>query len=389
MKKFISKTITWMVYLLKGKQAKRTQPRKKINWLNTLFLAFCPIVGIGGTLTLLLTTGVQWQSWVLAGVFTFLTGIGITAGYHRLLSHSTYKTNKVIKTIFLLLGGASFEGSVFEWSSDHRNHHRYADTEKDPYNINEGFWHAHMGWLIHLDTSKRDFSNIKDLTACKVNRFQHKHYVLLSILVGFIMPTLIAWCWGAPLAGLLIAGALRISFNHHMTFFINSLCHTMGKQNYSKEQTARDHWLTAVFTYGEGFHNFHHKFPIDYRNGIRAFHYDPAKWLIFLLSKLGLASGLKRVSSHRIARYQLQSRETTTDSKLHPMIQDAKNKVVALVQHLESLEKEYVAHIKTAAKNNPPSKILKAEIRKAKRELRKGVEGWLKLTRLPLNPLPA
>lgn len=277
---------------------------KKINWVNTVFLIATPIVGIVGTILLCSFGMVKWQTWVFFGVYLFITALAITAGYHRLFAHKAYEAHPVIAFIMTMLGASCFEGSVLEWTTDHRNHHRFVDTEKDPYNINQGFWHAHMGWLIFLDTSKRDFSNVEDLAASKIIRFQHKYFKECATLMGFIVPMLIGALWGNALAGLIIVGALRITFNHHTTFFINSLCHWSGKRPYSLTQTARDNWMTALVTMGEGFHNFHHQFPLDYRNGIRYFHYDPTKWIIFALSKLKLAHNLRRISDEKILAFR-------------------------------------------------------------------------------------
>ena len=345
---------------------------KKINWLNTIFLTLCPLVGVVGLVLLACFSTISWQTWTLFGVFTALTGLSITTGYHRLFSHRTYKAAWPVRLFFLLLATAAFEGSVFEWCSDHRIHHRHADTEKDPYNINEGFWHAHMGWLIHLDTSKRDFSNIDDLTSDPLCRFQHRFFVPLSIIIGFGLPTLIASFWGAPLAGLVLGGALRTSVSHHFTFFINSLCHTLGKRPYSKEQTARDHWLAAIVTHGEGYHNFHHKFPLDYRNGVRLYHYDPTKWLIWLMSKCGLASDLKRISAHRIAEQAIKAQNQGMDTIKDDLFTKGKSQLNALLERIATLEGVYLQKLKDAA-GRLSIKQCQKQLKQARRELKRAL----------------
>lgn len=279
----------------------------KVNWTNTLFLILTPLVGIVGTILLVIFGNVHWPTWLLAGIFAIISGLSVTAGYHRLFSHVSYKAHWIVRLIFMLFGAGTFEGSVLEWCTDHRNHHRYTDTEKDPYNINQGFWYAHIGWLMLLDKNKRDFSNVADLAADPLLSFQNRFFVPLAVIMGFILPTGIAALWGDPLGGLIIAGALQITINHHSTFCINSVCHYFGKRTYSDRQSARDHWFTALFTFGEGFHNFHHQFALDYRNGIRAYDFDPTKWLIWGLSRIGLATDLKRVSADRIMVYKENS----------------------------------------------------------------------------------
>jgi stearoyl-CoA desaturase (delta-9 desaturase) len=282
----------------------KTLNNASLNWTNIIFFSSLPLIAGIGTVLLCIYKAVPWQTWVLAAIFMVLTGLAITAGYHRLFAHKTYQAVLPLCLVLLLVGAAAFEGSALEWCTDHRNHHRYTDTEKDPYNIKKGFWHAHMSWLFYLDAQKYDFTNVQDLMADKLIVFQNKYYLTTAILMGFILPTAIASLWGDPLGGLIIASALRMTVNHHLTFTINSVCHYFGKMTYSNRISARDNWLTSLFTYGEGFHNFHHQFPSDYRNGIRLYHYDPAKWIIRLFSCIGLAHNLKRVSQERIIHYR-------------------------------------------------------------------------------------
>jgi len=335
----------------------------KINWVNTLFLTLIPIIGIAGTALLCVFGIVQWPTWILAGAMTILVGFSITGGYHRLFSHRSYRCKWPVRLFYLLFGSAAFEGSVLEWSTDHRNHHRYVDTDEDPYSIKKGFWFAHIGWLIRLEPSKRDFSNVADLAEDPLVRFQHKFVVPLGILFAFLLPTAIASLWGDPLGGLIIAGALRVTFNHHTTFAINSICHMFGKKSYSNEQTAVDNWFTALLTFGEGYHNFHHKFPIDYRNGIKAYHFDPTKWLIKLLAYLGLATDLKVVSKRRIIRQQIIAKEQLIQEKINKrqlanasieyrieVFEGVRQSTQQLLSKIEQLEQHYRSLIQNKMK---------------------------------------
>lgn len=368
----------------------------KINWINTLFLIFMPIIGIAGTTLLCVFHQVHWATWILAGAFTIITGLSITAGYHRMMAHKSYTSPWPVRLFFLLFGAAAFEGSALEWATDHRNHHRFEDTEKDPYNINNGFWYAHIGWLIRLDTTKRDFSNVADLQKDPLMRFQHRFFTLIAIAFSFILPAAIAAIWGDAISGLVIAGALRLTFNHHATFAINSFCHKIGKQTYTLEKTAVDSWITALLTYGEGYHNFHHKFPLDYRNGIRAYHFDPTKWLINALHWMGLAHDLKKISHHRIIRQQLQVKEQILQQKLaakqknstHEQWLQVFNTVrqgtQQLLQKIESLEIHYVNLIKEKTASATSSTDLKAyrkRLKEAYSELKNYLALWQQLQR--------
>jgi stearoyl-CoA desaturase (delta-9 desaturase) len=322
----------------------------KINWYNTSFFTALPIIAVAGTVYLLLTHGLSMATLALAVFYIFATGLSITAGYHRLYSHATYKASWPVRLFYVLFGSGAFEGSVLEWSTDHRDHHRYTDQEKDPYDIKKGLWFAHMGWIIHMDTSRRTFKNVEDLKADPMLVWQHKYYLWIAISMGFILPMLLAASWGDALGGLFIAGALRMTVNHHFTFFINSFAHYFGKKTYN-DLSARDNWFLALFTYGEGFHNFHHQFAIDYRNGIRWFHYDPSKWLIWTLSKLGLASQLKQVDEEIIAKAMMKMEEENLlnkkgvpSSRLEALAHPIREKLHNLHLQLISLRKQYAAY---------------------------------------------
>ena len=145
-----------------------------------------------------------------------------------------------------------------------------------------------------------------DLTADPFLRFQHRYFGILAAVMGFVVPMAIAGLWGDFLGGLIVAGRTTHHHQPSLHLFHQLVMHCVGKQVYTDKQTARDNWITALVTYGEGFHNFHHQFPIDFRNGIRYFHFDPTKWLIYGLSLVGLANNLKRVSDHKILQYRLR-----------------------------------------------------------------------------------
>ena len=278
---------------------------KHINWTNALFLTITPIVGIVGSVILAYSNQIPLKTIWLALCLIIMSGISVTAGYHRLFSHASYKASWPVRLIFLLFAASAFEGSALEWSTDHRNHHRYTDTPKDPYNFKQGFWYAHIGWLITLDLTKRNFNNVNYLKQDLLVRWQHKFFLPIAIIMGFVLPMYVAGLWGNAWGGLIVAGALRISVLQHLTFCINSFCHTIGKQPYSERNSAKDNWFTALLTFGEGYHNFHHTFPVDYRNGIRFFHYDPTKWLIRAMMYLGLTSHLKTIPLQKIVQFRL------------------------------------------------------------------------------------
>ena len=243
----------------------------------------------------------QWL-WALA--FLYLNGMSITGGYHRLWAHKAYEAGPAMKWFFALWGGGALQNSILVWASDHRRHHRYVDDEEhDPYCAGRGLWFSHMGWMLRdYSSSKRGFDNVVDLERDPVVMWQHKHYGAIVLFMNLGLPLLLGIWHGDIIGTLLLVGLLRLVVNHHVTFFINSLAHFWGTRPYTEANSARDNGFLAFLTYGEGYHNFHHAFQADYRNGIRWWQWDPTKWMISLCSKLGLADNLNQISGFKIQR---------------------------------------------------------------------------------------
>jgi len=275
-------------------------PKRRVRWLGLIFFIVLHIVGIIGTPLYIYYRGVTAPELALFFFYAAATGMSITIGYHRLFAHSTFKASPIVQFALLFFGAATFEESALKWSSQHRQHHMFTDTEHDPYGVNKGFWHAHIGWIM-LWRHRTNYKNVNDLRRSRLVSHQHDHHAWWSVGGGFVLPMLIAWSIGHPLGGFIMAVCLRMILVLHSSFFINSFAHTFGKKTFNHAQSARDNWLGAILTNGEGFHSFHHRFPTDYRNGVRWYHWDPTKWCIYILSKLGLAWDLRRTSDQRIA----------------------------------------------------------------------------------------
>lgn len=288
-----------------------------------------------------LTAGYAWELWVMAGFFWFLNGIGITAGYHRLWSHRSYKAHWALRFFLLLAGTMALQNSVLVWASRHRYHHKHTDDNlQDPYSANLGLWFSHMGWMTRdWPSSELDFSNIKDLEADPMLQWQHRHYFKLVWLINLGLPIIGGLLFGDVIGALLLAGIFRLVVNHHTTFFINSLAHYVGKQPYSDATTARNSTLIATVTWGEGYHNYHHSFQNDYRNGERWWHIDIGKWFIGVCNLVGLAWDLKRVPRFKVRRAQLQMLFKKAEQRLQDSGYDQRWR--------ERLEKEYDAFSNT------------------------------------------
>lgn len=347
---------------------------KKIDWVNTLFLTLTPVAAVILTWAHIRFEG--FNPWLIIPFFImyFLTGLSITAGYHRLFSHKAYKAHPVVRAFYLIFGAGTFENSALKWCSDHRVHHQHCDHDKDPYNIQEGFFHAHMGWIMQMDAEPKDPKYPKDLLNDKLVVLQDKYYLPLAIAIGFGLPLLIGFMMGSPIGGLAIVGFFRVVFVHHMTFFINSLCHIVGTRPYTDTNSARDSFIMAFFSYGEGYHNFHHYFQNDYRNGIRWYDFDPTKWLIKFSEKLGLASDLKKTSDEEIlkARLHMESKRALEKSapETSEKIQELLKTIEGKLQQITLLKRE----MRNLNEERPVS--LKEKLAHLQEELKEKISEW-------------
>lgn len=253
------------------------------------------------------TQGYSAAAWVWFAVLLYANGLAITTGYHRLWSHRTYDAHWSLRLIFMLFGAMALQNSVLMWASGHRSHHQFVDNDdRDPYSAGRGLWFSHIGWMLRrYPSGETDLSNVRDLQRDPIVAFQHNYYYPLAIGLNVLVPLGLGWLHGDLWGVFLLAGVLRLVVSHHLTFLINSVAHAFGRQPYSDEHSARDNGWLAFLTYGEGYHNFHHQFAHDYRNGVRWWHWDPSKWIICSLSWLGLTRKLKRTPAVVIQRARL------------------------------------------------------------------------------------
>ena len=284
-------------------------PLKKapINWTASITLIGTPILAIILIPLYAYYYDFSVSAWVSLFFLLALSSLGITAGYHRLWAHRAYEAALPLKILLMIGGTFAVQNSILFWASGHRSHHRHVDdVDQDPYSIKRGFWYAHLGWMIRDHSpSEPDYKNAPDLINDKLVMFQHKYYVPMVIAVHVGLLGGVGWAVGDVWGVVLLGGLLRLIISHHVTFFINSLCHMWGKRPYTDENTARDNFILAILTWGEGYHNYHHIFQYDYRNGVKWWQYDPTKWLIWTSSKLGLAKNLRRIPSFNIQKAEL------------------------------------------------------------------------------------
>ncbi|RAO70036.1 uncharacterized protein BHQ10_006048 [Talaromyces amestolkiae] len=286
---------------------------KHVDWLNVYFIIGIPLYGCIQSLWVPL----QLKTAVWAVLYYFYTGLGITAGYHRLWAHCSYSATLPLQIFLAAAGGGAVEGSIRWWARGHRAHHRYTDTEKDPYSVRKGLLYSHLGWMVMKQNPKRiGRTDITDLNEDAVVKFQHRHYIKIVAFMGLVFPMMVAGLgWGDWWGGFVYAGILRIFFVQQATFCVNSLAHWLGDQPFDDRNSPRDHVITALVTLGEGYHNFHHEFPSDYRNAIEWHQYDPTKWFIWTCKQLGLAYDLKQFRANEIEKGRLQQLQKKLDKR--------------------------------------------------------------------------
>jgi stearoyl-CoA desaturase (Delta-9 desaturase) len=353
------------------------------NWDFLLF-----ILGYHILLVALLPFFVAHVSWAAVAVFLVtytIGGLSITAGYHRLFAHRSYVAHPVFEWGVLLGSLMAFQWTALSWAHDHRLHHKHVDTDKDPYSIKKGFWYAHVLWMLDY---KQDFQErrVADLMKNPRVMFQHRYYLPLAIAANVAVFG-IACLFMHPIAALFAGVVVRIFALHHTTWFINSLAHTFGSKTYAKELSAVDNAVLALLTFGEGYHNYHHAFEADYRNGIRWYHFDPTKWLVWTASKVGFTKNLK--TFHKI---RLQKALVLKDKKLlmEHLAEEMDELAHDLRLRLEELASSFETHASTMMRKLAEFKKasaekrhqLRAEIRQLRLELRRLWKEWVELTEL-------
>lgn len=359
------------------------------NPLNTFFLLGTLIASVVLVPLHLYLNGFIWSEWIACFVMVFLIGTAISAGYHRLFSHRAYRAVAPIRFLWLVMGAASFENSALKWACDHRIHHQFSeDPDKDPYPISKGFWHAHWVWV--MESEEKPLIGVTDLEKDSMVMWQHRNH----FLIGGVFSTLPIWYGLATgsVGGYVIIGVLlRIVLTHHTTFLINSMAHWFGKKTYSNEESAKDNFLLAPLTYGEGFHNFHHTWQWDYRNGARWYQWDSTKWLLKTLSWTGLVHGLRTVPLAEMQKAKVRAEMERLSAKLTRIKPDlrtalenhlmhAKERLVGCLSAMEQCRKQH-RDIKAQYKEDPHSfDKIKAEwklrVTQEKRILRDAWRQW-------------
>jgi stearoyl-CoA desaturase (delta-9 desaturase) len=246
-----------------------------------------PLIATVYAITLLWQRYVTWPDIALMVAFYLISGLGITIGFHRMLTHKSFETSKPIKALFLIMGCMAWESGPIVWASTHIKHHAHSDEEDDPHSPLVSLWHAHVGWIFQdaSDTETYGTWLRKDPVIVWVDRTWW-----IWGLVGMIIPFLIGG-W----SGLLWGGAVRMCLTHHITWSVNSVCHTFGRRPYSTQDASRNNWLVGLLAFGEGWHNNHHAFPRSAFHGLEWWQFDLSAWIIRALEASKLVWNVYRI----------------------------------------------------------------------------------------------
>jgi stearoyl-CoA desaturase (Delta-9 desaturase) len=260
---------------------------------------------------------------VVFAILYVLTGLGVTVGFHRLLTHRSFKADRVVRGVLAILGSAAIEGPAISWVADHRKHHQFSDRHGDPHSPHvdhgvgwtgalRGLLHAHVGWLFRHDQRGSRARYAPDLLDDPVVRFVDRTFVLWA-LVGLAVPFGLGVAIGgsvvAGLTGLLWGGAVRMFVLHHVTYSINSICHVFGRRQFRTSDESRNVFWLAPLSFGESWHNNHHAFPTSAAHGLGRWQVDPSALVIRAMERCGLARDVVRVSPERRRKAALADAE--------------------------------------------------------------------------------
>jgi len=271
-----------------------------------LVVVVLPFLATLFAIWLLWQRAVNWTDIALLIAFNVLAGLGVTVGYHRMLTHRSFQPHPVVKFIFLVFGSMAVEGPALEWAATHIKHHAHSDREGDPHSPIEGFWHAHMGWMFNrsfADPNVYCRNLVKDPIVVFVSH-TFIFWVLLSLAIPFAIG---GW------TGLLWGGLVRIFFTHHITWSVNSVCHTFGKREFETRDQSRNEWIVGLLGLGEGWHNNHHAFPRSAFHGLHWWQFDLSGYVIWTLERVGLVRDVYRVTPAMRARYASKKIEVESE----------------------------------------------------------------------------
>jgi stearoyl-CoA desaturase (Delta-9 desaturase) len=262
--------------------------------------------------------GLSWSDVWIGALFYAGTGTGVTVGFHRYFTHGSFKAKRPLRLTLAVAGSMAIEGSIIRWVADHRRHHAFSDREGDPHSpwrfgnttgaLIKGFCYAHVGWLFGRELTNED-RFAPDLVADKdIRRIDHlfPYWVAATLLAPAVIGGLVTWSWAGALTAFFWAGLIRICLLHHVTWSINSVCHTIGERPYQARDKSANFWPLAILSFGESWHNSHHADPTCARHGVRKGQLDVSARIIWFFEKCGWVYDVRWPKPERFAKLAVE-----------------------------------------------------------------------------------
>uniref|UniRef100_H2XUS4 Acyl-CoA desaturase-like n=3 Tax=Ciona intestinalis TaxID=7719 RepID=H2XUS4_CIOIN len=274
----------------------------QIQWFNFAILFSVVCCGLYG-FTLVFQVKLLTLIWTF--VCAFISGLGVTAGVHRYWCHRSYKATFSLRALLCFLQTLAIQNSILNWATNHRVHHKFSETDADPHNANRGFVFSHIGWIVMKEhpsvDEKRNIMDVSDLLEDKVVAFQHRYYGILVLLIGVMFPTLVpVLFWGESFTFAFFLNMSRYCVLLNSVSMINSVAHIWGYRPYDDTIGPAENSICAFAAMGEGYHNYHHVFPHDYRTSELGMKLNITASFIDMMEKLGLAYDLRTMSNEVI-----------------------------------------------------------------------------------------
>ncbi|GAB3463757.1 acyl-CoA desaturase [Actinophytocola sediminis] len=298
-------------------------PRGLAPHIATYFFILGPFVALIAAVPLAWGWGLGWVDVVLAVVFYTVTCLGVTVGFHRYFTHRAFKARRALRVALAIVGSMALQGPITHWVADHRRHHAFSDRDGDPHSpwafgtspvaLVKGFWHAHMGWVFNRNlTNAERFAPdlLADRDIARVHR-QFGLWTLVTLLAPAVLGGLLTWSWWGAVTAFFWAGLVRVSFLHHVTWSVNSVCHMIGSRPFAARDKSANFWPLAILSMGESWHNLHHADPTCARHGVRRGQIDISARLIWILEKFGWATDVRWPTERRLNTLERRGGVTT------------------------------------------------------------------------------
>jgi stearoyl-CoA desaturase (delta-9 desaturase) len=293
----------------------KERPPTEVVWRNVYAFVVLHVAALVGLY--MAFTSAQYKTLFFAYILHFLSGLGVTAGAHRLWAHRSYKAKTPLRIFLMLCNCIAFQNDLIEWARDHRVHHKFSETEADPHNARRGFFFAHMGWLMvkkHPDVGTKGKNvDFTDLYQDPLLQFQRRHYLKLIFLICFFLPTAVPiYCWGEEFwTAFFVCAFMRYCWTLNCTWLVNSAAHLWGQTPYDKTINPRENIFVSFGAGGEGWHNYHHTFPMDYKAAEVPYFFNTTTAMIDLWAKMGQAYDLRVAPKTVIDKRKIRTGDPT------------------------------------------------------------------------------